>query len=353
MSHIVLIFGGPSAEHDVSLVSAKNIFQVLDETQMRVTLLGLSKDKQWKMIRGADLLKTNFVNPIDLKSIGLPVRLIHNEEGVFVTAEDGSDEKVGPIDAAFPIIHGPYGEDGQLQTELNALGLEFVGSDFMACENTFDKAKTKTIVGENGIPQVKYRVFEEENPNFNDLKSDLGTPFFVKPANMGSSIGISKVKNESDLHAALAEARIHDKKIVIEQGVTAQEIECALLEDNELKVTGLGEIVPHHEFYSYEAKYLDPNGADLVIPAKVSAEWVPKIQDLAKKCFQVLECRDYARADFFLTQDGEIYFNEINTIPGFTSISQFPMLWQKDGLAYKDLIVKLVQNAINRKNANS
>ncbi len=349
MSHIALIFGGPSAEHDVSLVSAKNIFQVLNETQMKVTLLGVTKKRQWKMLKGSDLLKTDFIHPIDLEQLGLAVHLEKSEEGVFILPESGSDERVGPLDAAFPIIHGPYGEDGQLQGELNNLGLEFVGSDLMSCENTFDKGKTKEILSQHGIPQVKYRIYEDDNPNFFDLKNELGLPFFVKPANMGSSIGISKVKSEGDLMAALAEARIHDKKIVIEQGVTAQEIECALLDDGELKVSGLGEVKPHHEFYSYEAKYLDPNGAELIIPAKVDAEWVPKIQKLAKQCFELLDCRDYARADFFLTTDGEVYFNEINTIPGFTNISQYPKLWQQEGLAYKDLILKLVQNALKRK----
>ncbi len=349
MSHVALIFGGPTAEHDVSLVSAKNIFQVLDQTQLRVSLLGITKNRVWKMVRGNELLETDFVNPIDLEKIGIPVQLTQTEEGVFITTEDSNTEKVGPLDVAFPIIHGTFGEDGQLQAELNAIGLEFVGSDLMSSENTFDKAKTKKIASENDIPQAKFKVFEEENPNFNALKSDLGLPFFVKPANMGSSIGISKVKTEKDLFAALAEARIHDKKIVVEEGVIGQEIECALLQDGEIKVSGLGEVIPHHEFYSYEAKYLDPNGAELVIPAKVPADTIPRIQDMAKKAFEVLECRDYARADFFLTDKGEIFFNEINTVPGFTSISQFPMLWKQEGIGYKDLILKLIQNAMKRK----
>lgn len=353
MSHIALIFGGPTAEHDVSLVSAKNIFQVLDQTQMRVTLLGVTKNKEWKMIRGSDLVKTDFINPIDLNQMGISVQLTQHEEGVFVIADQHPEEKVGPLDVAFSVIHGPYGEDGQLQAELNALGLEFVGTDCLASENTFDKAKTKKILAEHKIPQVKFKVFEEENPNFNSIKSDLGLPFFVKPANMGSSIGISKVKNESDFFAAIAEARIHDKKIVVEKGVVGQEIECAILEDDGVKVSGLGEIKPNHEFYSYEAKYLDPNGADLIIPANVAPEWIPKIQNLAKQCFEILECRDYARADFFLTSDGEIFFNEINTVPGFTNISQFPMLWQKEGIAYKDLIMQLVHNALRRKEAKT
>jgi D-alanine-D-alanine ligase len=349
MNHIALIFGGPSAEHDVSLFSAKNIFQVLDDTPLKVSLLGVTRKKEWKLLQGEDLVKTDFVNPLDLENVGLSVELFKVENKVFIKGRGSSDEKIGPIEVGFPIIHGPYGEDGELQNELNQLGLPFVGSDFLSCENCFDKAKTKEILKEKKIPQVPYALFEDTNPNFNDLVSQLGLPFFVKPANMGSSIGISKVKSEAELAPALAEARIHDKKIVIEKGVTAREIECALLEvDGELKVTGMGEVKPHHEFYSYEAKYLDPNGADLIIPAAVPEATVQEIQTLAKECFRSLDCRDFARADFFLAPEGQVFFNEINTHPGFTNISQFPKLWEQEGLTYKNLILQLIQNAEKR-----
>lgn len=349
MNQIALIFGGPSAEHDVSLVSAKNIFQVLNQLNFKTSLLGVSRQKQWKLIKGDDLLQTDFINPIDLDKIGLPVQLTKTEDGVFISTNQDDGERIGPIDIAFPIIHGPYGEDGTLQAELNQLGLEFVGSDFLSCENSFDKAKTKQILSAANIPQVPYLTYSEDNPVFNEVKERLGLPFFIKPANMGSSIGISKVKTEAEMMAAVADARIHDKKIVIERAVTAREIECALLDDNELKVSGLGEVKPHHEFYSYEAKYLDPNGAELVIPADVEPEVAEKIKETALECFRLLDCRDYSRADFFLTTEGHIYFNEINTHPGFTNISQFPMLWKQEGISYKDLILKLINQAMKRR----
>lgn len=349
MTHIALIFGGPSAEHDVSLFSAKNIYQVLKELQINVSLLGITKSHDWKLIDGKDLLETNFIKPIVLDNLGISVVLKDFEGQCFLVSSSGDSEKMGPIDLAFPIIHGPYGEDGQLQTFLRELGLEFIGSEALSCENSFDKAKTKDILKAQGIPQAPYLVFENENPSFNDVKNKLGLPFFVKPANMGSSIGISKVKSEEGFHQALAEARIHDKKIVIEKGIIGREIECALLEDGELKVTGMGEVRPNHEFYSYEAKYLDDKGADLIIPADLPSSIVEKIQEIACKAFIALDCRDYSRADFFVTPDEEIYFNEINTHPGFTNISQFPMLWKQEGVSYKDLILKLINAAIKRK----
>lgn len=348
MKHIALIFGGPSPEHDVSLVSAKNIFQVLTEAQFKVSLLGVTQQRTWKLIKGDDLLKTDFINPIKLDQLGIEVLLTPIDNKVFIQSMDSQDEKVGPVDIAFPIVHGPYGEDGELQGELNKMQLPFVGSDIFSCENSFDKVKTKDLLSQHKIPQVPYLVFTDENPSFGELDSKLGSPFFVKPANMGSSIGITKVSQQEDLATALAEARIHDKKIIIEKGVKAREIECALLEDGELKVSGMGEVIPHHDFYSYEAKYLDPQGADLVIPASVTPEQTQTIQAMALRAFQALDCRDFARADFFLTDSGEIYFNEINTHPGFTNISQFPMLWKQEGIAYKELIIKLINNANKR-----
>lgn len=348
MNHIALIFGGPSAEHDVSLVSAKNIFEVLEQTQLKTSLLAVTKDKTWKLIKGEDLKKTNFVKPIDVSQIGITVRLVQENNQIFIQSSESS-EKIGPVDAAFPIIHGPYGEDGQLQAELNEISFEFIGSDVEGCYNSFDKAVTKEIISRNNIPQAPYLVFVDENPFFANVKSQLGLPFFVKPANMGSSIGISKVSKEEDFMKAIAEARIHDKKIIIEKGIVGREIECALLEGAELMVSGLGEIKPNHEFYSYEAKYLDPNGADLLIPAIVDPVATEKVRNTALKAFKALGCRDYVRADFFLTADGEVYFNEINTHPGFTNISQFPMLWKQEGMTYKELILHLVHRALKRR----
>ncbi len=287
------------------------------------------------------------MTPLDLNQLGQKISLVNIDDKIMINDEHHRHTVSLPIDVAFPIIHGPYGEDGQLQKELNEIGLNFVGCDTKACENSFDKEKTKNLLARHGIPQARYLTFIEK-PNFNHIEEKLGLPFFIKPANMGSSIGISKVKSENDFENAITEAFKHDKKIIIEEAIVGREIECALLESPDLKVSGLGEVVPKHEFYSYEAKYLDPNGADLIIPAQVDDKVAEKIQTIAKDCFIALGCRDYARADFFLTKENKIYFNEINTHPGFTNISQFPMLWKQDGVDYKTLINNLLQLAQSR-----
>ena len=203
MTHIALIFGGPSAEHEVSLVSAKNIFQVLNNTQYDVTLLGLSKKKVWKLVNSNDLLSTSFATPLDLDQIGQIVDLKRTEEGVRLLDLKSGELVSKPIDVAFPIIHGPYGEDGKLQTELNELKLNFVGSDALSCNQAFDKQKTKLILEKGGIPQVPYLTVKSEPISFARLQDTLGLPVFVKPANMGSSIGISKVTNENEYKKAL------------------------------------------------------------------------------------------------------------------------------------------------------
>jgi len=347
MKKLALIFGGPSAEHDVSLVSAKNIFQVLKEmSDIDVFLVGVTRTGVWKLIAAQDLMNTSFSNVINLDELGQVVKVILKNQEAYLSSS--SSEHYGPLDVAFPIIHGTYGEDGVLQRLLNEYKIKFVGTDSKACQNSFDKALTKKILNDQGIPQVPYLSFDEQPPAWQKVQDQLGLPLFVKPANMGSSIGISKVKNEEDYSKALLEAQKHDAKVVVEKGVKAREIECALLESDELQVSGLGEVIPHHEFYSYEAKYLDANGADIVIPANVDPEIAKKIQTMAKVCFKALGCRDYARADFFLDDNNNVFFNEINTHPGFTSISQFPMLWKQAGVTYPQLIKHLVHRALHR-----
>jgi D-alanine-D-alanine ligase len=292
-------------------------------------------------------MKTSFQSPLDLNECGTPVEL-HRHAGHCQLKKVGSSE-IHTLDLAFPIIHGPFGEDGELQKRLAELGLAYVGTGVQGCMNSFDKGLTKEILGQSSIPQVPYLSFQGEALSWPEVTRQLGTPLFIKPANMGSSIGISKVKTETDYLPALKAAREHDSKILIEKGIRARELECALLEtDQGLKVTGLGEVIPRHEFYSYEAKYLDDKGADIVIPAKVDQKVIQSVQALAKQAFVALDCQDYARADFFMDETGAIYFNEINTHPGFTNISQFPMLWKQEGMSYPDLITHLLQRALRR-----
>lgn len=347
---VALIFGGPSAEHDVSLVSAKNIYIQLKEIVENVVLLGVTREREWKLVEEAHLLSTNFKKPLDLTQVGTEVFCKSDGHNVLIYDQHGNHVSEEPIDLAFPIIHGPYGEDGELQNMMSEWDLPFVGSASAGCAHAFDKGKTKNILKDHDIPQASFFIFEKEAPSFKEIEEKLGLPVFVKPANMGSSLGISKVKSEGDWDKALSEAKKHDKKILIEKSIeNGREIECALLEtDAGLQVTGLGEIKPNHEFYSYDAKYIDPNGAELIIPAVVDPGVEQKIQDLAKKCFEKLGCRDYARADFFIGANNEVFFNEINTHPGFTNISMFPSLWAHEGIEARELVSKLIDRVKER-----
>ena len=349
MSSVALIFGGPSPEHPVSLCSAKNIWQALKSTSFQVFLLGVTRQCVWKLIQAKSLEETSFQNPLILENQGSEVELINRKGKVFVFNPENK-QSMGPIECAFPIIHGNFGEDGQLQSQLNELGLPFVGSDSTSCKNAFDKALTKDLINrKTRVPQTPYLRFTHQEPHFDKVVSQLGLPLFVKPARTGSSIGISKVHDQKTFDQAVSKAKVQDEKIIIEKAISGRELECAILEEEQIRVTDLGEIKPKHEFYSYEAKYLDPRGAELIIPAKVDPNLSKKIQDYAKICFQNLECRDYARVDFFLSEKGEIFFNEINTHPGFTDISQFPLLWEQQGVSFRDLILRLLQRTLERK----
>ena len=353
ITHVALIFGGPGAEHEVSLCSAKNIHGVLREVSFQVSLLAVTKKGVWRLIEGKDLEKTDFKNPLLVDDYGFEVELVAQESGVFVCSKDRKKILDQPLDCAFPVIHGNFGEDGKLQSLLKKLGLAFVGSNVLSCEKAYDKLKTKELIAQTGVPQTSFLSFLDCEPDFDSLVSRLGLPFFIKPARTGSSIGVSKVVDQEDFSRAFLKAREHDEKILVEKAVFGRELECAVLEDERrgLRVTGLGEVKASgkYGFYSYEAKYLDPEGAELIIPAQVQGSTVEKMQNYALTCFKKLGCRDYARVDFFLSDKGEIFFNEINTHPGFTNISQFPLLWRQEGLNYRDLILMLIGKAASRK----
>lgn len=347
MNHIALIFGGPGCEHEVSLCSAKNIHGVLRGASFQVSLLAVTKKGLWRLIEGGELEKTDFKNPLSVDDCGVEVSLVSGDKGVFIYSTDKQTKIGEPLDCVFPVIHGTFGEDGTLQSLLKKLGLAFVGTDVSGCQRAFDKIKTKESISQTEIPQVPYLSFVDCKPDFDQLVDRLGLPFFIKPARTGSSIGISKVMDRKSFSGAFFKAREHDKKILVEKAIFGRELECAVLEDKGgvLSITGLGEVRAYDKygFYSYEAKYLDPQGAELIIPARLGRETIKKIQNYALICFKKLGCRHYARVDFFLSHQGEIFFNEINTHPGFTNISQFPLLWKQEGLDYKDLILKLLK----------
>jgi len=347
-----LIFGGKSAEHEVSLQSAKNVAEAIDKNKYEVVLIGVDKNGHWCLQQPGDYL----LNENDPKSIRL------KESGEEIVLHPGSDKdqflklseklSIGEIEVIFPIIHGSMGEDGSLQGFLKISEIAFVGSGIMASSVGMDKDVTKRLLKEAGIPVADFVVlkkYAKNNPQFNEIKEKLGLPLFIKPANMGSSIGISKVCNQEEFEKSLAEAFRYDFKVLVEKYIKGREIEVAVLGNDQPQASVPGEIIVKHDFYSYEAKYLDENGAILEAPAKLSPEETEQARELAIKVFQTLGCEGMARVDFFFSADGTYYVNEVNTIPGFTKISMYPRLWMLSGLSYPELIERLLTLALERK----
>jgi D-alanine-D-alanine ligase len=254
------------------------------------------------------------------------------------------------IDVVFPILHGPFGEDGTVQGLLKLADIPFVGTGVLASAVGMDKDVMKRLFRDAGLPIGKFKSLKshEKAPSFSEMASALGLPIFIKPANMGSSVGVSKVHNEEEYHTALSEAFKFDTKAILEEFIPGRELECSVLGNEEPEASIPGEVISTHEFYSYDAKYIDEKGATLEIPAKLPPETVKQIQDLAIKAFKTLECEGLGRVDFFLKPSGEVIINEINTMPGFTRISMYPKLWEAGGISYSKLIDTLIQLAVKR-----
>ncbi len=346
-----ILFGGKSAEHEVSLQSAKNVLAALDKDKYEAVLIGIDKNGRWHWYQDSmDLLNENSPASIKLNPTGRLLALIPGGENGQIICLDG-ESALGQIDVIFPILHGPYGEDGTVQGLLKLANLPFVGAGVVGSAVGMDKDVMKRLLKADGIPIADFLVFDYGNRDqisFDEVKSRLGLPLFVKPANMGSSVGISKVSDEKSFEAAIDRAFQYDTKIIIEENIRGREIECSVL-GNENPVTSLpGEILPQAEFYSYEAKYIDENGAVLKVPAKLPSDKVKEIQELSLRTYASLCCEGMARVDFFLKDNGELVVNEINTIPGFTRISMYPKLWEATGLNYSQLIDRLIDLALKR-----
>lgn len=349
--NVGILFGGRSTEHEVSLQSAKSILDAIDKEKYDVTLIGIDKTGRWYLNSSSQfLLNSNDPKHIALNTSDKDVVLVPGEEGQKLLCI--SDIKAsGNIDVIFPILHGPYGEDGTVQGLLKLANLPFVGAGVLGSAVGMDKDVTKRLLRDAGIPIAKFLVLHKWNQNelsFHEASRYLGLPLFVKPANAGSSVGVSKVKNEQQFIKAIEEAFEFDNKVLIEEFVAGREVECSVLGNQQPIASGVGEIIAQREFYSYEAKYIDENGAVLEIPAQIPTAIVTEIQDLAIKTFKVLCCEGMARVDFFLTIDNKVLVNEINTIPGFTKISMYPKLWEVSGITYRELIDRLIQLAIER-----
>jgi D-alanine-D-alanine ligase len=377
-----ILFGGRSGEHEVSLLSAASVLNAIDKEKYDVVPIGITKDGRWLTAEHAEHLLQGklMLEPRNLRagdpettpsaavlargeSVVVPPEPVHRQSGLVPFQSDAammrraSDRAIN-VDVIFPVLHGTFGEDGTIQGLLELADIPYVGAGVLGSAAGMDKDIMKSLFIAAGIPIVKHvtllrSMWEKEPKKVAKLVGKLKYPVFVKPANLGSSVGISKAHNRKELGPAIEEAAKFDRKIVIEQGVggakeKAREIECSVLGNDEPAASVPGEIVPGKEFYDYTAKYVD-EGSQLIIPAKLSKSETKKVQDLAIAAFKAVDCSGLARVDFLMDpKTRKIYLNEINTMPGFTAISMYPKLWAASGLAYADLIDRLIQLGIER-----
>jgi D-alanine-D-alanine ligase len=346
-----ILFGGKSAEHEVSLQSANNIYHAIDREKFEPVLIGIDKSGRWHLNEAKQFL-SDADNPalISLSNEGEVITLPPGNKGNLSPVNFQNQFNAVPLDVVFPVLHGPFGEDGTVQGFLKLADIPFVGTGVVSSAAGMDKDIMKRLFRDAGFPIGKFLTVKSSDkiPEYNDVTKTLGMPVFVKPANMGSSVGISKVHNEKEYDAAVKNAFLYDRKIIIEEFIQGREIECSVL-GNENPITSVpGEVIPSHDFYSYDAKYLDTKGADIQIPANLDEETQRRVQELSVKVFQALDCEGLSRVDFFLKDSGELVVNEINTMPGFTKISMFPKMWEASGISYTELITRLIELAIQR-----
>jgi D-alanine-D-alanine ligase len=377
-----VLFGGRSGEHEVSLLSAASVLNAIDKDKYEVVPIGITKDGRWLTAEHAENLLTGklVLEPRNLRAgdpqntqaaavlsrgeaVVVPPEPVHRQSGLVPFQTEASPlrraaDRAINVDVIFPVLHGTFGEDGTIQGLLELADIPYVGAGVLGSAAGMDKDIMKSLFIAANLPIVKHVTilrhdWEKDPKRVEKQVGKLKYPVFVKPANLGSSVGISKAHNRKELGPAIEEAAKFDRKIVIEQGVggtkdKAREIECSVLGNDEPQASVPGEIVPIKEFYDYDAKYLD-EGSELIIPAKLTKAETTKVQELAVKAFKAVDCSGLARVDFLMDpKTRKIYLNEINTMPGFTAISMYPKLWAASGLEYSDLIDRLIQLGIER-----
>lgn len=353
--NLAVLFGGRSGEHEVSLTSAKSVLEVLDRNKYRLFEVGITHEGVW--LTGENVREK--LERGDLEGL-LPCTILPDpaRPGLYAirqTPQGQALDLITPLDVVFPVLHGTFGEDGTLQGLLELADLAYVGAGVVGSAVGMDKGIFKDVMRAHGIPVVDYLVVLRREIE-TDLEGVLRRienladyPLFVKPANLGSSVGISKCNNRDELIEGLKQAAIYDRRVLVERGVNAREIEVSVLGNDDPQASVPGEILPSREFYSYEAKYVDGTSG-LLIPAPLSEEKAEEIRRLAVAAYKAIDCAGMARVDFFLErQSGQVWVNEVNTIPGFTSISMYPKLWEASGLPYPVLIDRLIELALERK----
>ncbi|MDF3055072.1 MAG: ddl [Gammaproteobacteria bacterium] len=348
--NIAVLLGGQSSEHEVSIESAKNVIQALDPKCYQTHVIFINRQGEWFLMESPQAVLDNpHMQPMSDLNSAVPLGFQPGHRAPFFLLSDSKQHL--PIDVIFPVLHGAHGEDGTLQGMLELLNIPYVGAGVLGSSIAMDKEFAKRQLKASGIPVSDWIVIYKDalqTLDFDSVVRELGLPLFVKPVRTGSSVGVSKVKNREAFDQALKLAAQYDDKILLETYIPGREIECAVLGNHAPEASLPGEIIPHHEFYSYDAKYLDPEGASLKMPAELDKEIIERIQEMAKKSFVILGCEGMARIDFFLTSSGELVVNEANTIPGFTQISMYPKLWDLTGLPYPALMDRLIDLAFER-----
>lgn len=344
---IGLLYGGKSAEHQVSMQTAMAVIKALNPDKFTIHPIYITEEGSW--VKGTELN-----GPVmDIKELAFEQGEALNPAALAPTLFNAAEKDAGPFDVIFPLLHGPNGEDGTVQGMLELLNLPYVGNGVLASSAGMDKVIMKNIFAQAGLPQVKYVWFirsewkKAEAAAYEKVETEIGYPCFVKPANLGSSVGISKCDNRKELEEAFVEAFQFDRKIIIEEGVIAREVEAGVMGNDEPECSVAGEIVPKAAFYDYKAKYQDGDTA-MIIPADLTEAQYAELKEMAITAFKALDCSGLVRADFFLTAEGQFYINEVNTMPGFTPFSMFPLLWKHSGVEYPELIERLVRLALDR-----
>ncbi|MGB3715648.1 MAG: D-alanine--D-alanine ligase family protein [Candidatus Promineifilaceae bacterium] len=354
-----VILGGRSGEHDVSLMSASSVISALNPDKYEVVMIGITKEGRWLTGDVAKALESG------LEDVGRPVTLLPDPQSSglleleMIKTRQTSLKAVTELDLIIPVLHGPYGEDGTMQGLLELAGLPYVGAGVVGSAVGMDKAIFKSVMTAHGIPLLPWSLVlrsewkQDKDAILDRLEMALNYPMFTKPANLGSSVGISKCNDRAELDEGLQQAARYDRRLVVEQGINGRELEVSVLGNDKPIASIVGEIRPRREFYDYIAKYmLDPGSeeeSELIIPADLEAELADTIRDLAVKAFRAIDCAGMARADFLQDRDnGQVFINELNTIPGFTRISMYPKLWEASGLPYPELLDRLIELALER-----
>jgi D-alanine-D-alanine ligase len=352
-----ILFGGRSGEHEVSLTSAASVIEALDREKYEIVPIGITREGHWRVGASAEkLLESPRALPAILEN-GNPVTASVDPTRpalISLNSRAPAQDPAPAVDVVFPLLHGTFGEDGTVQGLLELAGIPFVGAGVLGSAVGMDKDVMKRLFRDAGLPVVPWvLVMRDEwesdpTPVRKLIEKPLRYPLFVKPANLGSSVGISKVHKRGELAAAMDLAARYDRKIIVENGLDAREIECSVLGNDQPEASVPGEVIPVNEFYDYEAKYVKA-GSELIIPAKLAAAQTKRVRQFAVRAFQAIDCAGMARVDFLVTRKtGKVYVNEINTIPGFTPISMYPKMWEASGLPYPKLLDRLIQLAVER-----